>query len=413
MKPLVVRLLEGYDFRIMMIFGRTLYLLSSERARGNVIALTLVGLLLAVWSSWLGTGRLTVQTVARSARFEAEDPPLPVQPDVEGRVTMSNLRLGKAVQKGDVLLTLDTTRLSVQREGILTRIAGLEGRSFGLAAELQANEGALEAQRRSVGSLAIASLEHVKVARIAEANHERDWARAHALELKGLGSREEAERAAGQRDLVRQEAATAGRDSVRDVLNAKMSLYDRLTQIAALEENRASLKADVDNAKSELRVLDAEIERYQVKATIGGRLADLVPVAAGQHLAAGTRIATIVPETNLHVVAQFAPEEAVGRVEAGQHVVLRVDNYSWVQYGTVDAVVEGVASETRDGAVRAELRITRANPQIPLTHGLTAQAEVDVERITPFMLLLRMAGQATPRTAPSPGGPAAVPASVP
>ena len=60
-----------------------------------------------------------------------------------------------------------------------------------------------------------------------------------------------------------------------------------------------------------------------------------------------------------------------------------------------------VASEIRDGRVRVELA---AHPdpgsQIPLQHGLPGTVEVQVERISPVMLVLRAAGRlvAEPRS---------------
>ncbi|MFO0666701.1 MAG: HlyD family efflux transporter periplasmic adaptor subunit [Polyangiaceae bacterium] len=394
-----------------MLFARTLYLLSSERARGNAIALGLVGVLLGAWGIWLATGRVTVQTVARNARFEAEDPPLAIQPDVDGLVEWSDLRLGREVKAGDLLVKLDTTRMETQRNRQLTLIAGLEGRMIGLQGELDAELKARDAQKGQVGVSASVSAANADVAKTVAEYKRREAEMAKKLAEGGLADGQSRLSAEAERDRALKQEIAVLREGNAATSNARMSLLERETRIAAMGDIKAERLSQLENAKSDLKVLEAEIARYQIRAAISGRLAEISPISTGQRLPAGTRIATIVPPTKLRVVANFAPEEAIGRVKPGQHVVLRVDNYSWAQYGTVDAVVDQVANETRDGLVRAEMHISKENPEIPLVHGLTTQAEVDVERVSPLGLLLRMAGQNTPRTATPAGGSSTAPPS--
>jgi membrane fusion protein (multidrug efflux system) len=53
-----------------------------------------------------------------------------------------------------------------------------------------------------------------------------------------------------------------------------------------------------------------------------------------------------------------------------------------------------VAGEVRDGAVRVEMTIdANSVSRIPLQHGLPGSVEIEVERATPWMLLLRHAGR--------------------
>jgi membrane fusion protein (multidrug efflux system) len=56
--------------------------------------------------------------------------------------------------------------------------------------------------------------------------------------------------------------------------------------------------------------------------------------------------------------------------------------------------VAKVASEVRDGAVRVELVIDQVSARrIPLQHGLPGSVEIEVERTTPWTLLMRHAGR--------------------
>jgi membrane fusion protein (multidrug efflux system) len=108
----------------------------------------------------------------------------------------------------------------------------------------------------------------------------------------------------------------------------------------------------------------------------------------------GEKIAGILPEGRLLAVAQFPPAAALGRIAPGQPAKIRLEGFPWAQWGAVPAVVQRVAAEVRDGAVRVELAIDPSQAiHVPLQHGLPGSVEVEVERTTPARLLLRISGK--------------------
>jgi membrane fusion protein (multidrug efflux system) len=112
-------------------------------------------------------------------------------------------------------------------------------------------------------------------------------------------------------------------------------------------------------------------------------------------------------------VAFFDPATAAGRVRTGQTARLRMFGFPWTKYGMLQAEVDRVGNEPRDGLIRVELVLR--SPQrtnIPLQHGLPGSAEVEVERVSPFALVLDAAGRflmrvqaGTPSAAPNPAIP--------
>jgi len=57
--------------------------------------------------------------------------------------------------------------------------------------------------------------------------------------------------------------------------------------------------------------------------------------------------------------------------------------------------VVSVGSEPREGRIRAELHIdSPSSTRIPIQHGLSGVAEVEVERTSPARLVLRTVGAA-------------------
>jgi membrane fusion protein (multidrug efflux system) len=81
-------------------------------------------------------------------------------------------------------------------------------------------------------------------------------------------------------------------------------------------------------------------------------------------------------------------------VRAGQTARLRMFGFPWTKYGILLAEVDRVGNEPKDGLIRVELVLR--SPQrtnIPLQHGLPGSAEVEVERVSPFALVLDAAGR--------------------
>jgi membrane fusion protein (multidrug efflux system) len=108
----------------------------------------------------------------------------------------------------------------------------------------------------------------------------------------------------------------------------------------------------------------------------------------------GQKLAAIVPAGRLRVVAEFAPSAALGRIQSGQAAHLRLVGFPWTEYGSVPAAVDTVASEVRAGTVRVELSIRPDHRSpVPFQHGLPGTVEIEVERVSPALLVLRTAGR--------------------
>jgi membrane fusion protein (multidrug efflux system) len=168
---------------------------------------------------------------------------------------------------------------------------------------------------------------------------------------------------------------------------------DRLAALDQIHAQIARIDGQLRGSRAAAMRLNAEAERYVVRAPASGRLGEVAVLRAGSFIRAGDRLGVVVPAGNLIAVAQFSPSSAIGRIRPGQTARLRLDGFPWTQYGTVDATVLRAANEIRDGAVRVELAIdAHSNPSIAVEHGLPGSAEVAVERITPLALLLRTAG---------------------
>jgi multidrug resistance efflux pump len=119
-----------------------------------------------------------------------------------------------------------------------------------------------------------------------------------------------------------------------------------------------------------------------------------LPLQVGAVVSEGAALCTLIPSGELKVVAEFSPGNTLGRVRPGQSARVQLEGFPWPRYGSLEATVSGVASEVREGLLRVELRLRPdTHSPIPLQHGLPGRVEVELERASPAVLVLRAAGR--------------------
>jgi len=372
-------------------FDRTMRLLARDTHTGDVRLLAAGGALLALWAAWLVCARVPVYEVSREAHLAAGGAPSPIESPIPGRAIGVHLLLGQRVRAGDVLVELDATAASLalaQRERELEGLS-LEHRLLG--AEL-AKERALSEQETRTETIA---------AREARARHDE-------AQLASAAAADEAQRAAilvhadalTPAELTRARLEAGARDAAAEALRlaaARVELrrltassegalrVDRLgRRLATLWEQIAAARIAVERART-------EVERHRVRAPASGTLGEVADLRPGAVVAAGEKLALVVPERSPTVVAEV-DATAVGRVRPGQGAIVKLDAFPWTQYGVVHARVVRVGSEAHRGAVRTELAIDRraaSGTSIPLQHGLAASVEIAVEDVAPITLVVR------------------------
>jgi membrane fusion protein (multidrug efflux system) len=189
----------------------------------------------------------------------------------------------------------------------------------------------------------------------------------------------------------RRAAAEALSLSARRVsLDERVEETQASARIAGLRREEARLRGLADASNAAAATLALEIERREIRAPVAGRLGRAASPQIGGYLKEGEFLGAIVPRGELRVVAEYLPQEALGRVKPGQQARLRLDGFAWTQYGSLPATVTTVGNETRDGRIRIELAVqSDSRTSIPLEHGLPGALEIEIERVPPAVLVLR------------------------
>jgi membrane fusion protein (multidrug efflux system) len=349
--------------------------------------------MLVAWSAWMALGQVGVYQKTERARVEVGSAAHPVAAPVGGKVVKTYLAVGREVTAGEVLVVLDAEPQRRALDEARARRQSLTSRLKALRPEITVVEEAtiVERKAREAAQLEARAL-------IDEAQAKADFARSQAdisvrlhankvtSELEHLNNRAQAE--ASRAAVFALQAARTRLDQDRE-LHEK----ERLSRLAKLRREAVDLEGEMAVEEAAIRRLEYDILLRTICAPVSGQLGEVSDVRVGSVLQPADRLGAVVPRDPPRAVALY-PAGAVGRIQPGQPACLRLDAYPWTQYGTVAATVVKVGNEPSNGLIRVELAL---NPDptsaIPLVHGLPGSVEIEVEQVSPAVLLLRAAGQ--------------------
>jgi multidrug resistance efflux pump len=374
-------------------FAQSMRALAADRSRWSLPSLLLVGALLGGWGVWFVCARVAIYEISQTARLEVDQAVHPIATSGAGRVTVTHLVVGRAVQAGEVLAELDAEAPRLQYEEARVRLTALTAQRQARRQELSAEQVAQQDERQA----ARVALDEAR-ARYREAEVAARAAAEQADIFVRLGARELVSRL----ELLRTKADADQKQAAADVLRLAISRLDRdqrtkasdrTARITQFSREVTQLDGDIHTAEATLARLVHTIDQTRVRAPITGYLGEVATLQPGAVVRQGDTLGVVLPPGALQVVASFLPAMALGRVQLGQPARLRLDGFPWAQYGSLTGTVTSVATEARDGVIRVELRLEPAMPTaIPLQHGLPGTVEVEVERISPVTLVLRAVG---------------------
>jgi multidrug resistance efflux pump len=375
-------------------FHRTFRSLDTDGAAWTVCGIVAAAALAGGCAWWCTRTPVTLYAATAAARIEVDSAVYPVASPLGGRVTTARLAIGREVTEGEVLVELDSAAEQLQIREQLAHAAALRSGIASLRRQVSAEEHARENERVAGRSGHEESRAQAREAEAAAVHAESEERRVRELRKEGLIS--EREYQAAQSEALRLRAAADSKSIAVDRTGQEQVTHDsdRAVQLQNLASQIANLEAQLPTVEATIERLKNEIERHRVRAPMNGKLGEAAVLRTGAVVKEGDKLGAIVPSGRLRAVAQFPADAALGRVRPGQPARLRLDGFPWIEYGTLSAHVAAVAGEIRDGTVRVEFAIDRdKNSRIPLQHGLPGSVEIEVERTTPWTLVMRHAGR--------------------
>jgi multidrug resistance efflux pump len=369
-------------------FVNTMRALRGERSRGRTLAGVVVAGLGIGWVTWMVVADVPVYRTSLRARLEVLPLPSRVAAPLGGRVTSTRLVVGGRVAAGELLVELDTATERLALTRAQSQLAALEPERASLDRELAAEADAATAEGTAGRSSVREQIAKERAADTDLAHAEAELARLVGLAQQGAVPSGDVDRA--KAELAEKRSAREALGHAADSLSAAEDARTagRRARIAELERQRASVDGAMTSARSEVSRLELEIDQRSVRAPVAGVVGSIAALAPGAVVADGEEIATIVPDGELQIVADYGPT-AIGRLAPGQAGQLRLDGFPWTRFGTVPARVTRVASDVRDGVIRVELALGDAPDWVPLQHGMTGMVDVEVEHVSPASLVIR------------------------
>ncbi len=375
-------------------FTKTLHTLDRSTPKAALLRLVLAAVALAGLTYWMLQVPVALYETSSEARLEIDSSATVLQSSMTGRIVESHLAMGRAVQKGEVLVRMDSRpeQLAVLEQKV--RITAIEPQIQALRAQIAEEESAGSAeQRASVSAIEEARL-RIREAETPAKAAQLERRRFERLKKEGLAPERDVEKAVAESERLDQVVVTARAAIERLEREQKTRDQQRLVRIAAIRSDITRLDTARTSARASAERAGYDVELREIRAPVSGTIGEATVLLPGSVLQEGTRIASIVPAGQLRIVALFAPQAAYGRVRPGALAKLRLKGYPWTEFGVVEAQVSRVATEDRDGRARVELQVMPSPTlKAELRHGMPGELEVEVERTPPFYLVLRTAGQ--------------------
>jgi membrane fusion protein (multidrug efflux system) len=373
-------------------FSRTLRLLEHDgRTRKGLLAA--IAALMLAWLAWFALARVPVYESTSKARIEVAAAAHPVAARVAGQLVTIRVKLGERVEAGDVLAELDADADRLILAEKQAHSDGAKSRLSALRKEIAAEEETARAQIDSRQTALDEARAQIREADAKSAFAEKQVEVCTKLRKTSAVTELEYRKAVAEAEECRAAVRKLSLGVTRLEKDRAVLESERRSRVAKVEREAVEVEAEIRTSEAAIRRLQHDIDLRTVRAPIAGRVGEAADFRVGSVVRVGEKLGAVVPEGPPRAVA-FFPAAIVGKVRPGQPARLRLDGFAWTQFGTLPATVVDIGNESMNGMVRVELSIPpEVRTPIPLEHGQPGTAEIEVERVSPAVLVLRAAGQ--------------------
>lgn len=139
--------------------------------------------------------------------------------------------------------------------------------------------------------------------------------------------------------------------AISDVIESDKSEKQITSRITELEiqkaEKRKELELSLLTAYNELKNnISIWEEKYVFKVPFKGKIQFLRFWTNNQFIQAGTEVFTVVPDTRMPYGQVSLPAVGAGKVRPKQEVIIKLDDFPYLEYGSINGIVEAVSLTT-------------------------------------------------------------------
>ncbi len=170
----------------------------------------------------------------------------------------------------------------------------------------------------------------------------------------------------------------------------QITLTDYERQLNELEfeflNQKTSLTKTIEISLANIRnqILNWE-ETYEIQSTTNGKLTYLMPLSEHQFIEAGVPLFAVIPSDNQNYVGHMTVDRlGYGKIEIGQDVKIKFDNFPSNEYGQIIGTVKRVSLIPNEQQYNVEVALTNGlestyHRKLTYTPEMTGQADIITE----------------------------------
>jgi HlyD family secretion protein len=344
--------------------------LQQSRFWARSITWTLMGVTL-FGLGWLAFAQ-TEEIVTAPGKLEPIGAVKDIQMPVGGVVDEVMVKEGERVEKGQVLLRLDTEATLDRRRSLLSTIQykqqQLRLKQVELDRYLQFNDTEQRVLRQSL------ALEKDVLSRLETLNREGATA-----ELQYLSQRNKVQEVQGKLEETQ---------------------VDRLRQKAILQQGVREIQSELADLRSKLTELNVNIRYQAITAPEAGVVFELKPRSRGFVAQTSEPVMKVVPFDKLEARVEV-PSREIGFVSVGRAADISIDSFPATDFGVLQGTVRRIGSDALppdqlnnfyrfpvDIRLNSQQLKLRSGKVLPLQVGMSLTANVKLRKVTYLQLLL-------------------------
>jgi len=140
-------------------------------------------------------------------------------------------------------------------------------------------------------------------------------------------------------------------NAINNLINAKQNLHQTDARIQELDiqkpEKEKELQIALISAYNDLiDNIQSWEQRYVFKASFGGKVQFMKFYNENQFVQAGEPIFAIVPKEEKAFGQVFLPAHGSGKIKIGQEVIVKLDNFPYLEYGSITGRINSISLTT-------------------------------------------------------------------
>ena len=334
------------------------------------ISLTITGLIfLSLFLPWrqtvTGSGKVTV--------FSPMERPQSINTQIDARIEKWHIEEGQLVKSGDLILELAEVKPEYLDERQLDKLIWQE---TALEQKREANKKLIASLKEQINSLykfqdAALPSANLGIAqnqdklnasqqkfRAAEQNYKTaklNFDRREQLYEKGLNSKRDFElaelalikaeselnAAEAKLSIARRDVSLARLDVTQVSANTSLKIQETEAKLAGALEKLANIDKLIYDLDIKISNFENRVEQRRVIAPVDGQIVKLKAYGSGEIIKAGSRLATIVPETSDRAVELYISDFFIPLIDIGREVRLQFAGWPALQFSGWPSVALG------------------------------------------------------------------------